>query len=751
MGTLKRRPILQIFEDLAVYLRTGPPLLQAGPLFTRFTMGKEIIVNASLAEEIRIAIKEDKKLLDLDFDNQSRAKHKGNIYKGIVSNIEDSLEAAFIEFGEDKQAFLPRSEIRPSLIPDHIDKPRNAKVSDILKRGQEVVVQVTKDEIGNKGAAVSTYLSLPGRYIVLMHSDESGGGISRKISDENSRRAARDMLSRLEVPDGMAVIIRTAGMEAAPKDLLRDFEALCAAWQQIDKGAQIGRAPTMLYREPDIVIRTIRDYFSAEVDKIVIDDEDEYNDALEYFKDRMPDLSKILFRHKKKEPIFHSFGIEEEIESLFKREVKLPSGGYVVIEQTEALVSVDVNSGSSNREEDHEATVYKTNLEAAEETARQLRLRDLGGIIVIDFIDMVSHRHRRDVEYRLRDAMYNDKARTKVGRISDNGTLELTRQRIRQSHQLISFAECPHCEGTGRLRDVDGLGLSALRRISAHLTKRRANLSKLIVSLPIDVANALNNFHRKDLVSLTEIHELEIEIMGDKLMKDSDLSIKEQKRGQAGLDAASRNVPRQPKGRQNKVRTDTQAPALPASIGPIPTLLNPEAFERGEVAQTEEESKDPKLTLEDPIYFALFGDVEIPEESTKESEGPRQPRERRPQRSRSKPNGEPKKTAVGNPERNGTAVVDAKEPASDDIIFEMEQPQPESFGETFGDANDAAEDELGEFLLEEEQPMYISHEAGIISGKPSGGNRGGRRPSRGGARSNNRNRRGQRSRQPNRT
>jgi ribonuclease E len=405
-------------------------------------MSKEIIINAEMAEEVRIAIVENSRLVDLDIETQSRTKHKGNIYKGIVSNIEDSLDAAFVEFGEEKQAFLPMTEIRPELYPAELRGQRRAKISDVLTRGQEIVVQVTKDEIGTKGAAVSTYLSLPGRFVVLMHSDEGGGGISRKIDNENARQAARDMLSRLSVPEGLAVIIRTAGMTASRQDLYRDFRQLCEIWQQINKGAQLGRAPTLLYKEPDIVIRTIRDYFSQEVAKIVIDDEEEYEDAHRYFSDHMPDLVKVLERHKKKEPIFLHYGIESAISELYEREVKLPSGGYVIIEPTEALVSIDVNSGKSTKEEGHAATVYKTNLEATEEIARQLRLRDLGGIIVIDFIDMISSKHRRDVEKKMRDSMHNDKARVKVGRISENGTLEMTRHLLRQSNHIISHLSC---------------------------------------------------------------------------------------------------------------------------------------------------------------------------------------------------------------------------------------------------------------------------------------------------------------------
>ncbi|MEI6806749.1 MAG: Rne/Rng family ribonuclease [Myxococcaceae bacterium] len=568
-------------------------------------MSKEIIINADMAEEVRIAIIEKGRLVDLDIETQSRAKHKGNIYKGIISNIEDSLEAVFVDFGEEKQGFLPLSEIRPDLYPEDLkNSKKKLRASEILTRGQEIVVQITKDEIGTKGAAVSTYLSLPGRYVVLMHSDEGGGGISRKIDSESARQAARDMLSRLSVPEGMAVIIRTAGMTANRQDLYRDFKNLCEVWQQINKGAELGRAPTLLYREPDIVVRTIRDYFSADVTKIVIDDEEEFEEATRYFTQQMPGLVQILEQHKKKEPIFFHYGIEKAIEELFERQVKLPSGGYIIIEQTEALVSIDVNSGRSTKEDDHEATVYKTNLEAVSEVARQLRLRDLGGIIVLDLIDMVSSKHSRDVERVLKEAMKNDKARIKIGRISENGTLELTRQRLRQSHQLISHVTCSVCEGTGRVRDTSGLAILALRNIYGYLSRRRNHLSGLTVKLPVDVANQLNNQKRRELLDLSEQHQLQLYVLGDPKRHEAQLDFIEERRGQAGLDAATPA----PKNNVKQVRHHLNLP--PPSIGPAPTLID---FDENMAEEEESIMTAPAMVaaveehFEDPLTEAFFG------------------------------------------------------------------------------------------------------------------------------------------------
>lgn len=422
-------------------------------------MSKQLVINASAAEEVRVAIIEDGRLVDLDIDSSSRTKQKGNIYKGIVANVEDSLEAAFIEFGDDKQAFLALSEVRPALYPAELRGQRRPKISDVLKRGQELVVQVTKDEIGNKGAAVTTYLSLPGRYVVLMHSDDSGGGVSRKIEDEAARRRARDMLGHLDVPDGMAVIIRTAGMNRPMIDLYRDLKALAKVWEQIDRGGQLGRAPTLLYREPDLVVRTIRDYLAPDIGKILIDSEDEFEEVKSYFEERSPDALALLERYEGRQPLFEKLGIEGAIEELFERQVKLPAGGYLIIDQTEALVAIDVNSGKSTRESDHEATVYKTNLEAAREVARQLRLRDLGGIIVVDFIDMEAAEDRKALLDAFTKRLERDRARTRVGKVSSLGLVELTRKRTGESVTEAITDSCPMCAGRGRIASKETVSL----------------------------------------------------------------------------------------------------------------------------------------------------------------------------------------------------------------------------------------------------------------------------------------------------
>ena len=599
----------------------------------RSAMTKQMIINASASEEIRVAILEGEngrgRLLDLDIENQARTKHKGNIYKGIVANVEDSLEAAFIEFGDDKQAFLALSEVRPALYPAELKGQRRPKISDVLKRGQEIVVQVTKDEIGNKGAAVTTYLSLPGRYVVLMHSDEAGGGVSRKVDDEGARRRAREILNHIEVPDGMAVIIRTAGVSRSRVDLYRDLKSLAKQWETIDRGAQLGRAPTLLYREPDLIVRTIRDYLAPDIEKIVIDVEDEYEELKSWFEERSPEALGLLELHTSKQTIFEKYGIEDEIEELFERQVKLPSGGYLVIDQAEALVAIDVNSGRSTKEVDHEATVYKTNLEAAREVARQLRLRDMGGIIVVDFIDMVNRKHDREVERALRDAMKDDKARVKVGRISENGTLEITRQRLRQAHRLVSHSPCPHCEGTGLVRDPRGLAVRALRDLSNRVARSANQLARLAIRLPVDVANILQNTKRRELLDLGDEHQMLIDVVADARLVGNEIKYDEERRGKAGLDAASavRDPRLSDRGRRNGRRGRRDEMPLgfggptvpPPSIGPVPVFLHDEtAIAEADARDAASEAERERLAAE----RVANGEVE-------EAEGERDGREGR--------------------------------------------------------------------------------------------------------------------------
>jgi len=685
-------------------------------------MSKQMIINASASEEMRVAILEsdekgERRLLDLDIENQARSKHKGNIYKGIVANVEDSLEAAFIEFGDEKQAFLALSEVRPALYPPEVKGQRRPKISDVLKRGQEIVVQVTKDEIGNKGAAVTTYLSLPGRYVVLMHSDEPGGGVSRKVDDEVARRRAREILNHIDVPEGMAVIIRTAGVTRSRIDLYRDLKALAQQWETIDRGAQLGRAPTLLHREPDLVVRTIRDYLSPDIGKIVIDSEDEYEELKSYFEALAPESVNLLEHHTSRQPVFEKYGIETAIEELFDREVTLPSGGYLIIDQTEALVAIDVNSGKSTREADHEATVYKTNLEAAREVARQLRLRDMGGIIVVDFIDMVNRRHDRDVERAVREAMKDDKARVKISRISENGTMEITRQRLRQAHRLVSHTSCPHCNGTGIVRDPRGLAVKALRELMNKVTKEGAQLSRLTMRLPVEVANILANTKRRELLEIGDEHQLVIDIVGDARLQTAEFKYDVEKRGKAGLDAAHgirdprlndrRGGRNRGRGRRDEVASNFGGPTVPPpSIGPVPTFLDDEAaIIEADASDAAEAEERERLAAE----RAANGETEPEAASERPERGERGDRQREPRA--------PRQPEQAYPEHYDDPLSEALfGRAPDKALADVEAPAPE------GDAVPAAaaEGEGGRKRRRRRRRKKKNGADGVAAGAPSG-------------------------------
>jgi len=578
-------------------------------------MSKRIIVNANITEEVRIAIVENDKLIDIDIEIPNRTKQKGNIFKGIVTNIEDGLEAAFVEFGESKQAFLPLSEIRYDLSQLNVDilkKFKQLKVSDILTPGQEIVIQITKDRTGTKGAAATTYLSLPGRYIVLMHSDNTGGGISRKITNDNSRKIAKEILFNIEIPLGMAIIIRTAGITATKIDIMRDFQNLCKIWEEIDKNNQTKRAPLLLYEEPNIIIRTIRDYFTDDVSLIAIDDRNEYQNSLKYFKEYIPGMENLLIYYEDIRPIFAYYNIAREVKQLYETQVMLLSGGHIVIEQTEALVSIDVNSGWSIDNEGHEATVYKTNMEASKEIARQLRLRDLGGIIVIDFIDMVSKIHKKNIEKQLIKNMSSDKARIKIGIISENGLLEITRQRLRQSHRMVSHISCDSCNGTGRIRDIQGRVINALRHILNFLSKTRNILYKLSIYLPIDVANLLNNGRREYLLKISKLYKLELFICGDIKLNGETIRFNEERINniKSLLRKNDRKIDRELHRTNNAIKNyNVDMTHMIYSIGSVPFLKQKNYIKKNIYNKNK---KNIKL-YNDLIAEAFFGNVCIKE------------------------------------------------------------------------------------------------------------------------------------------
>ncbi len=459
---------------------------------------KRMLFNATHSEELRVAIVDGQKLIDLDIESSSHQQKKGNIYKGKVTRVEPSLEAAFVDYGSERQGFLPLKEISRMYFRDYDNKTPMAQVriKDVIKEGQELVVQVEKEERGSKGAALTTFISLAGRYLVLMPNNPKGGGISRRIEGEE-RAEMREAMAQLKIPEDYAVIIRTAGIGKSAEELQWDLDYLIHLWDAISKAAQERTAPFLIYQESNLVIRAIRDYLRQDIGEILIDNPEVHERALKFMQQVMPQSLNRLKLYQDETPLFSRFQIEHQIESAFSREVRLESGGAVVFDHTEALVTIDVNSARATKGADIEETALNTNLEAAEEIARQLRLRDLGGLIVIDFIDMTPARNQRAVENQLIEALKADRARVQVGRISRFGLLEMSRQRLRPSLGESSSLVCPRCDGTGHVRSVQSSALHVLRFIQEEAMKE--NTAALHVHLPVETATFLLNEKRHEI------------------------------------------------------------------------------------------------------------------------------------------------------------------------------------------------------------------------------------------------------------
>jgi len=457
---------------------------------------KRMLFNATQSEEIRVAIINDSTIEDLDYERSTREQRKSNIYKGTITRVEPSLEAAFVDYGVNRHGFLPFKEIAKEFYSKKSRK-KNLSISDVINEGQEVIVQVSKEERGNKGAALTTFLSLAGRYIVLMSNSPESGGISRRIEGDE-RTNFKEVLSQLKVKKGMSVIGRTAGIGASVEEIQWDLDYLTQLSEAIQGASVQQAAPFLIYQESNLVIRAIRDYFNTDIEEILIDNQDIYDQASQFMNHVMPDYADRIQLYEDSTALFSKFKIENQIESAFLREVQLPSGGVIVIDHTEALVSIDVNSSRSTKGRDIENTAFNTNIEAAREVAKQLRLRDIGGLIVVDFIDMENPKHQREVEDCLRDALKHDKARIQTGRISRFGLMELSRQRLRPSIGETSNGECPKCNGTGRIRDFQSSALHIIRMIQEQSNKKQGQ--KISVQVPVDVATFLLNEKREIII-----------------------------------------------------------------------------------------------------------------------------------------------------------------------------------------------------------------------------------------------------------
>ena len=459
---------------------------------------KRMLINATQPEERRLAIVDGQKLMDFETEIEGREQRKGNIYKAVVTRVEPSLEACFVDYGEDRHGFLPFKEISKNYFREG-PSVRDARIQDVISNGTELLVQVEKEERGNKGAALTTFVSLAGRYLVLMPNNPRGGGVSRRIEGED-REELKENLDQLEYPKGMSLIARTAGIGRTAPELQWDLNYMLKLWTAIDGASKAGKGAFLIYQESSLVIRAIRDYFTADVGEILIDTDDIYDQAQQFMAHVMPETAHKVKRYRDDAPLFSRFQIEHQIETAFSRTVNLPSGGAIVIDHTEALVSVDVNSARSTRGSDIEETATRTNLEAADEIARQMRLRDLGGLIVVDFIDMEESKNRREVETRLRDALRQDRARVQFSSISKFGLLELSRQRLRPALSEGSHITCPRCNGTGHIRDTESSALQILRMVQEESMKD--NTAAVHVQVPVEVTSFLLNEKRTEITKI---------------------------------------------------------------------------------------------------------------------------------------------------------------------------------------------------------------------------------------------------------
>lgn len=474
----------------------------------RYYYMKRMLINATHAEEVRVALVTGQRLYDFDLENRTREQKKSNIYKGHITRVEPSLEAVFVEYGAQRQGFLSMREISRNYFS--ADSRDTSNIRELLTEGTELLVQVEKEERGNKGAALSTYISLAGRYLVLMPNNPKGGGISRQISGA-VREELKEKLGSLQTPRGMSVIVRTAGIGRSQDELQQDLQHLLDLWGQIQSTANAGTSPMLVHQEAGVVTRAIRDYLRDDVTEILIDNEQAFNEAYNFVKVVMPSQLDKLKTYTNNEPLFAHFGVESQIQTAYEREVKLPSGGSIVIDQTEALVAIDINSAKSTRGQDVEDTALNTNLEAAEEIARQLRLRDIGGLVVIDFIDMSKDRNQRMVEAKLREATQSDRARIQFGQLSRFGLMEMSRQRLRPSLEESTGYVCPRCHGTGMVRDVRSLSLSIMRKVEEVALQERQG--EVQIEVPVEIAAFLLNEKRHTLVYLEQSSNVRITVL----------------------------------------------------------------------------------------------------------------------------------------------------------------------------------------------------------------------------------------------
>jgi ribonuclease E len=572
-----------------------------------------MLINATQPEELRVALVDGQKLYDLAIEIPSREQKKANVYKGRISRLEPSLEAAFVEYGGNRHGFLPLKEISREYFRGSPSGGR-LNIRELLSEGQEIVVQVEKEERGNKGAALTTFISLAGRFLVLMPNNPRAGGVSRRIEGEE-REVTREAMEGLVVPDGMGAIVRTAGVGRTTAELQWDLDNLRTNWDAITGAAKDRAAPFLIYQESDAVARALRDYLSDDIGEVLVDEAAAYQRAQEYMQRFMPPESQRKLKlYTDDVPLFTHFQIESQIESAYSHKVTLPSGGSLVIDHTEALVSIDINSARATKGADIETTATNTNLEAADEVARQLRLRDLGGLIVIDFIDMESTKNQRDVEDRLRDAVKMDRARIQIGRISRFGLLEMSRQRLRPSLGESTHRVCPRCDGLGNIRSVESLALAILRLIGEESRKDRT--AKIIAQLPVEVATFLINEKRQWLRALEDRAEVEIVLVPNPDMQTPNYALRRVREDEAGLPENSSisyqmavPTPLEPEAGMPAPKPAAVAPAVPVIAPATPAPTPPNVWVAGSEPQAAPRAypTGPRLGIFQRIWIWLFG------------------------------------------------------------------------------------------------------------------------------------------------
>jgi ribonuclease E len=528
-------------------------------------ISKKMLINVMHPEEARVAIVHDGRLMELNIEITGKEQTKGNIYKGVVVRVEPGLQAAFVDIGRAKPGFLQMGELHPDFWQWRDDVPedqrkRRPRIQEVLRRGQELLVQVEKDERDHKGSALTSYISLPGRYMVIMPGSDSSG-ISRKVEQEGERKKLKEFVAGMNIPEGIGYIIRTEAVGRSAEELQKDLDNLLGMYEGIKKSAAEIKGAGEVYQDRGLIIRSIRDYFSDDIDEVLVDSKEAYREAKEFFRETMPKCEKLVKLHKEKRPIFSRFQLEEQIDQIYEKRVALPSGGSLIIEPTEALVSIDVNSGKSSGERGIEDTAFKTNMEAAEEVARQLRLRDLGGLIVIDFIDMRENKHNHEVEKTLKQALKMDKARVNLGRISEFGMLEMSRQRIAKTLNDAIHLECPHCEGRGKVKSVEAMALSFLRKV--HGAAAKGTVSEVHGGLPLEVAYYLLNRKKRELTQIENDYEIEVTVKG----KTSYLL------NQLELETVKREKPRA----EDVAKSDAESDEAPTSQPRFETVIVEEA------------------------------------------------------------------------------------------------------------------------------------------------------------------------------